>query len=243
MPPTPTISVILPAYNIERYLAKAIQSIIEQTFTDFELLIVNDGSVDNTQAVAQGFDDNRIHIINNPRNIGLMRTLNVGIKHAKAALIARQDADDWSHPNRFQKQIDFMNANPDVAACSTNRINVDENGNEQPMRPMPPRPTYASMKKRNEMVHTSAVIRKSVLDEVGGYNEHFRSAEDYELWLRIIQKHPIANLPEPLCYIMVHSQSSTGKAPGDLVRWHMLALAVTQGAILVITKIFAGLET
>ncbi len=232
---TPAVSVIMPAFNTEKYLRAAVQSILDQTFTDFELLIIDDGSTDDTAQIATALaaTDRRICVITNPKNLGVSVARNIGIKAANAPLIALQDADDLSTPERFKKQIAFMEANPDVAVVSPNRISFDANGTEKNHRPMPARPTWQSMKKRNEIVCTATMIRKSVLDEVGGFNEFFVMAEDYELWLRIVKKHSIANLSDPLCKIRVHSQSTTGggKGPADLARWRMLALAVADDLV------------
>lgn len=225
--PAPVISVVIPAYNAEKYLVQSVESILTQTFTDFELLIIDDGSTDKTLEIANGFTDPRIRVIKNPHNLGIPKTRNIGWQEAGGDFIANQDADDWSHPERLEKQLAFMHENPQVAMSSTNRNLVDEHGNSQSQRAMPASPTWVSMKMRNEIVCTSVMIRKSILDEFGGYNECFDMAEDYELWLRIIKKHPIANMPEHLINIRVHSQSTTAKDSYALVNWHTLAKAVT----------------
>lgn len=115
----PQISVILPAYNAEKYLHEAIDSILNQTYTNFELIILNDGSTDKTEEIILSYSDPRIRYIKNEQNIRLIRTLNKGIELARGKYIARMDADDISLPNRFQVEYDFMERNPDISVCSS----------------------------------------------------------------------------------------------------------------------------
>lgn len=223
---TPQISVILPAYDVEKYLGKAVQSILDQTFTDFELIIINDGSVDGTLSVAKSFTDPRIRVIDNGKNVGVSAARNVGIENSNGEFIAVQDGDDYSHPTRLQMQIDFMQANLNIALVGSGGDFINSDGDLIRQVQMPISPTYESLKNRNEIISASVMIRKSILDDVGFYNPHFKAAEDYELWLRISKKYPIANLPDIHYQILVHSQSATGSDPSGLVGWHMLALAV-----------------
>ena len=109
----PLVSILMPVYNSEKYLREAIKSILNQTFTNFELIIINDGSTDNSLKIIKSFKDNRIKIIKNKGNLGLIKTLNKGIDLAQGKYIARMDADDIAMPKRLEKQIAFFNENPD----------------------------------------------------------------------------------------------------------------------------------
>ena len=111
----PKLSVIMPAYNAEKYIGEAIESILNQTFTDFEFIIIDDGSSDHTADIIKGFHDERIRFIQNEKNSGVANTLNKGLELSQGEYIARMDADDISLPARFEKQVAFMEANPDVA--------------------------------------------------------------------------------------------------------------------------------
>jgi glycosyltransferase involved in cell wall biosynthesis len=117
----------MPAYNVERYIGKAIDSILAQTFTDFELLIINDGSTDNTEMIIRSFDDDRIRLINQP-NGGIAGALNMGLRNANATLIARFDADDICMPGRLIAQYDFMMKNPQYIIVGSDADYVDMNG-------------------------------------------------------------------------------------------------------------------
>lgn len=124
----PLISVILPAYNAERFLEEAIDSILAQTYKNFELIVLNDGSTDRTEEIILSYNDPRIRYIKNESNLKLIKTLNKGIDLARGKYIARMDADDISLPTRFEKEIDFMETHPDIGACSSKVIHLFSNG-------------------------------------------------------------------------------------------------------------------
>ncbi len=115
----PKISVVLPVYNSEKYIAEAVQSILDQTFTDFELLIINDASTDGTLQILESFKDDRLKIINNPTNLKVVKSLNKGLELAQGEFIARMDADDIAYPQRFEKQIAYFKKYPQVDVCGT----------------------------------------------------------------------------------------------------------------------------
>jgi len=196
----PTVSVVLPAYQAEKHLAEAVQSILDQTFTDFELLIINDGSTDRTAEIIQSFEDKRIVHIRHAENQKLIASLNEGIAQARGKYIARMDADDISHHTRLQKQVEFLDAHPAVGILGTaacffrssssrhNQIILTED---------------AELKSRflfaNPFNHPSVMIRKSVLAEHGlSYSSVFIHAEDYALWMELMERCDFANLPEIL---------------------------------------------
>lgn len=196
----PKVSVILPVYNEEKRLASAVKSILNQTFTDFEFLIINDGSKDKTDDVIHSFSDNRIRLINNEKNIGLVRTLNKGIFLAQGEYMARIDADDLALPTRLEKQVNYLEQNSEVAVLGTAAYHNDEIRKEKFIR-IPPMNDYAikcEMVKYVPLEHSSIMVRTSVMKEVGGYDEKFDDIEDLELWIRIGRKYKLANLSEPL---------------------------------------------
>ena len=204
----PKISVIMPVYNnAEKYTKEAIESILNQTFTDFEFIIVYDPSFDNSLInIINSYSDARIRIIENKKRIGLVKSLNKALRYAHGEYIARQDADDISLPNRLELQLDFLEKHPEVALLGTGIYVIDENGNEIEKRIMHPSPKK-SLLKGNRFIHGSVMFRKSVIDELGAYNELFKNSEDYELWLRISQKYDVNNLTMPLYKLRYHGSS------------------------------------
>lgn len=222
-PAPPKISVILAAYNAEATIAEAVASILNQTHTDFELIIVNDGSTDRTLSVIQSITDSRITLINNSQNLGLVKSLNIGITQAQGEYIARHDADDLSHPDRFTKQIQHLQTHPSIALLGTSRQTLLANGKTRTDKPKKLYPSFTDMLKTNCFVHGSVMIRKSVLAQLGGYDQRFLSSEDYELFLRITQQHTAANLEQPLYTIRRHADRLTQQATDNLILYRLLA--------------------
>jgi glycosyltransferase involved in cell wall biosynthesis len=197
---SPLISVVLPLYNGELYIEEAINSILNQTFKDFELLIINDGSKDRSAEIVKNMSDERIILISQ-KNTGMAGALNHGLSIAKGQLIARQDADDISHPDRFQKQVDFLKNNPDCALVGTWARIFSDKGSKSRFHQHPTGNLTLKLLLlfNNPFVHSSLMIKKSALDEVG-YFDTFKDQliQDYELWSRIAAKFEIANIPEVL---------------------------------------------
>jgi len=200
----PKVSVIMSVYNGEKYLEEAIKSILDQTFQDFEFLIVDDGSSDRTPLILDEYKrkDQRIRIIKNPENIGLTKSLNKAIKEAKGEYIARQDVDDISLPQRLEKQVYFMENNRKIALLgSAVGIIGEENDILRKKVQCPKNQLTKRLKKRNFFVHGSLMIRKNILERVGFYDEEMKMAQDYELSLRISKVAPIACINE-ICYLL-----------------------------------------
>jgi len=197
---TPKISVVMSVYNGEKYIEEAIQSILRQTYQDFEFIIVNDCSTDKTVEIINSFNDSRIRIINNLENIGLTKSLNKGIKYTKGEYIARMDADDISLPHRFETQIGFLEKNKDYALIGSSFYQVNEEGKTVFWTRVLTEDSEIrrGLKNQNWFGHGSVLIRKSAFIECKGYNEEFECAQDYDLWLRISEKFKIANTEEPL---------------------------------------------
>ena len=175
------ISVILPAYNAQDTIAEAIQSIVDQTYEDWELIIINDGSTDGTKSVIQTFKDNRIKFYDNLGNKGLVFTLNRALSIARGFYIARMDADDISLPTRFEMQINYIEKyNLDLIGCMTERI--DMNGNcVIPITNKSYSPTTITkcIKYDNCIAHPTWLGRKKIFEELGG-NRNFHACEDYD---------------------------------------------------------------
>ena len=197
----PTISVLLPVFNGSRYLAQSITSILAQRFTDFECIIVNDGSSDDSEAIIRSFDDERIILINQT-NVGLPVSLNRAIRAARGRYLARQDADDISLPERFLEQVAFLDAHPHCVLLGTQAQIIEGEHLSARLLAHPTLNGELQLKLLfyNCFVHSSVMLRASALEKTGLYSEnsaHF-PPEDYELWLRLKNVGTLANLPKPL---------------------------------------------
>ena len=217
-------------YNGERFLKKAIMSILAQTYKDFEFIIINDGSTDNSQQISDEFKgkDQRIRLITRG-NKGLIRSLNEGISLANGEYIARMDADDVSKVNRFEEQLEYMLEN-NLAISGTWAEGIDTAGNRLNDMDYPPdvkKIRYFTLL-HNPFIHSSVMFKKDIFDKVGGYNKYFKHIEDYELWTRIVFKYPAGNIRQRLLEYRFHEGQITQKnhismmVMGVLVR--MLAL-------------------
>lgn len=195
------VSIILPVYNAEKTINDSIKSIVEQTFKDWELIVINDGSTDNTENVILSFKDYRINYIKNDCNKGLIYTLNRGLNISKGEYIARMDADDISLSSRIEKQVIFMDSHPDIIVCGTQ---IEYFGTKQTSYFKLKFPTRD--KELKEMLafatcfaHPTVVIRKNVLtSNKVQYNPVFKNAEDYNMWIDLMPFGKFANLSETL---------------------------------------------
>ena len=201
----PAISVLLPVYNAERFIREAVDSVLFQSLGDFELLALDDGSTDGSLIILREYEtrDNRVRIITR-ENRGLVASLNELIAAARGRYLARMDSDDISMPQRFERQVMFLESSPDRVAVGGWVIHIDENG--LPIGPIKS-PTLhfdidqAHLKGHASIWHPAAMIRKDAIVSVGGYREEFRHAEDLDLWLRLAEVGKLSNLSEfVLCY-------------------------------------------
>lgn len=205
---TPPVSVLLACYNGERWLAEAIESILGQTFENFEFLIVDDGSSDNSPELIRQFAerDSRVVVITK-RNTGLADSLNVGIGRARGEWIARIDADDICEPLRLERQLEAARESPDLVFIGTGLTTIDENGRTIK--------SYSYPKRHAELVrnlrtarkfppHSSAFYRTGAVRAVGGYRVRIKRSEDRDLWLRLSEVGLLAALTEPLVRIRKH---------------------------------------
>jgi glycosyltransferase involved in cell wall biosynthesis len=211
MTATPSITVLMPTYNAAKYIAEAITSVLQQTYTDFELLIVNDGSTDETVAIINSFKDDRIVLINQP-NKGVADALNTGLAYARAPYIARFDADDVCYPYRLEKQIRFLQDNPEYILVGSEAKYILENGeflfdfhciaysHEQIIDKL-----YFYC----PFVHPAVMYKKQAVIDAGGYPTHAHNFEDYLLWANLAGSGRLCNLTEPLIKYRLNSSSVT----------------------------------
>ena len=195
------VSVIMAVHNNAQHLAAAIESILAQTYADWEFIIVDDASTDGSTAILEAFNDPRIKRLSNPENVGLTISLNRGIRAAHGEYIARMDADDLSLPARFEKQVAFLDDHPNFGILGTSYQRIDRNGDPVGIYNSKERSSHFvrwSLHFRNVICHSSVMMRRSVLDAVGLYDETCRYSQDYELWLRASQATEIKNLAECL---------------------------------------------
>lgn len=200
----PKVSVLMPTYNVEKYIAEAIESILNQTFTDFELIILDDGSTDGSADIAKSFTDNRIVYHHNDVNLGLANNLNVGLGMARGKYIARMDGDDISLPKRFQTQIDFLEAHPDIDLCS---CGLQMFGTEDTVwvREVDPEAVKITMMFYSPILHATSVWRRESFEEHNlYYDQNAFPAEDYELWSRAVFHCKLVNIPQVLYRYRIH---------------------------------------
>lgn len=207
----PLVTVLMPAYNAGNYIAEAIDSILDQTYADFEFLIINDGSTDNTLQVIQQYNDPRIRVINQ-RNKGLIDTLNEGIEIAQGSIIARMDADDICFPARLQKQLDFLQANPDHIMVGAEADVMDKDGAFL-MKLEPIGHTNEEIAQRINIkcpfIHPAVTFYKEQVIKAGGYPKNALTFEDHLLWKELMAFGKVANLRSTLLKVRFNPESVT----------------------------------
>ena len=243
----PAISVILSVYNVEAYVREAVESILAQTFTDFELIIINDGSTDGGGVILRelAVRDARIVLVERS-NDGLVSALNEGIKIACADLIAIMDADDVAMPERFALQYARMVQEPELAVLGSFMRNMDKAGNIIRLReyPLTPKETARYVEKGYPVAHPAVMMRRDAVLKAGGYRKAFPHAEDYDLWLRMIDLgYAIANLPQPLLNHRRHDANVTDVHWKALRRNRILARLAHRVRKAGLPDPFEGVET
>ncbi len=196
----PKITVLLSVFNDEKYISEAIDSILSQTFKDFELLIIDDCSTDGTIDVIQNYKDPRIRLIVNKKNIDITKSLNKGLKLARGTYIARHDSDDLSTPERLEKQFNFLEDNKDYAAVGSRTEFIDGNCNHIGYwkQEISAEEIFYALSYRCCLTSSSMIFNKEIISKIGGYDESSSHAEDYELFYRISRKYKIYVIPEYL---------------------------------------------
>lgn len=207
----PLVSVLMPVYNAQPYLTSAIQSILDQTYPNFEFVIIEDGSTDNSLEelqLLQLMDEQKIQLIENGTNKGIIYSLNKGLQVARGKYIARMDADDIAFKNRLLQQVQFLEQHPDYGIVGTGMLEFKE---DQILRYWY---SFAQDDKlrikaifNSPFAHPTVMIRNKVFDAIIGYDENYPIVEDYRLWLDIMKNWKIANLEQPLLYYRIHDRN------------------------------------
>jgi glycosyltransferase involved in cell wall biosynthesis len=246
------VSIIMSTYNAGDYLREAIESILRQTYKNFEFIVINDGSTDHTESILSSYNDSRLKVINQERE-GLTKSLNKGIKMSKGEYIARQDADDISLPRRIEVQVKFLNANPEIALVGTFIRCMDSKGRnlktfiigEDPalfgkslldlskelggivalIGRTPDEVKDLLRKGRNCIMHGTVMFRREILQTIGMYEERFHVAQDYEFWLRASNHFKLTNIGEVLYKIRFHKERLSESAKREQKKYMALALA------------------
>ncbi len=209
----PKVTVFIPAYNREKYIGDAIESILAQTFTNFEILLIDDGSKDRTIEIMRSYQDPRVRIIRNEHNLGIPKTRNKGIEQARGEFIAMLDSDDRAFPTRLEKQVSFLDAHHDYAQVGSWCRMMDEQG--RPLKrikrqPILPEDVDIQLLFRCSLSNRSIMARTKILREYGYRNDYPR-CQDYDLHVRLAQQYKLGNLPECLVYGRIHADQITSQ--------------------------------
>jgi len=210
----PRVSVFMPVYNGEPFLRQAIASVLGQTLDDLELVIVENGSSDGSRETARAaaLGDRRVRVLEHPRPLGIVGAGNAGVRATRAALVARQDQDDVSHPRRLERQVAALERAPAAVAVGTLCVGVDATG-----RPVRPRDRWRLVGRRAlpPFPHGSTCMRRAAFERVGGYREGTYRWEDIDLFLRLEREGPVLVLPEALYRYRYHAGSLTASADDE----------------------------
>lgn len=203
------LAVIMPVYNAGEFLKECVDSVLNQTFSNFQFFVCNDGSTDNSLAILNEYAafDSRIKVLCNPQNLGIVGTRN----HLLAELppdiefVAMIDADDVCYPDRFEKQIAFLQAHPEIGGVGSSLDIIDENSRSTGFRAYPSEPDKIRkiLPQTNVLAQPAMMVRKILLDRTGKYSAQCPVAQDYEYWLRAIENFDFANLPEPVLHYRI----------------------------------------
>ena len=215
---SPRVSVVISTFNGEKYLPEALDSILNQTFDDFELIIVNDGSTDSTAKILSELKDERLVIIENSVNSGIAASQNKAIAVASGRYVALQDHDDISLPDRLQAQVDFLDHHSEIALVGSGCSRIDEAGKTIELMDGP----VGDMQLKwgflfgCPIFHTAVMVRRAVLDDGPAYSEDYAFACDYELLSRVVATHQVAQMPRPLVSWRTHSGATSVKRAAEL---------------------------
>jgi glycosyltransferase involved in cell wall biosynthesis len=225
----PAVSVVFRAYNCDKYIGQAIESILAQTFQDFEIVVVDDGSTDGTAAILQAYGqrDPRIKVIRNQPNQGPVRTMNIGLRYARGEFIAVHDSDDMSLPQRLETQVNFLRANPQIALVGGGAYFIDEEGEILRIGTLPrkgPEEVRQLLSEGRTFIHTSVMYRRRCIEAIGWYDEFFAYSHDYDMLIRMADAFDLVYDPEPLVKWRKLNSGITGRkkqaqaAFGELAR-------------------------
>ena len=224
----PRVSVVMPAYNAEKYIAKAIRSVFDQTSDDWELIIVNDGSTDRTADVAGGFAGPKIQLVNQA-NGGAGHARNTGFAHARGRYVALLDADDWYEPQHLERSAGFLDDQPRCSLVGTNYLFIDYKGETtlgckpgeilgRPGDGLIPDYFRATMRNRCYPITCCALFRRELIPELGGFDPSLPSDEDHDFWTRWAMRTQFGYIDQPLCYYRIDTPNSNRKNLGESIR-------------------------
>ncbi len=224
IPQNPRVTVLMSVYNGERYISEAVDSILGQTLTDFEFLIIDDASTDRTPEILRSYDDPRIRVVTNEENLGLTKSLNKGLTLARGEYIARMDADDVSYPYRLQVQHEFMTQHPRAGIIGSWAEYIDRKGEivHRYEAPGSPEENYFYLHFRNCIVHSSVMFRKDVIIPNSGYDESIDKAQDFELWNRLSKITDIYQIPEFLVQWRTENSVDPKKIEAQNKTWEQI---------------------
>lgn len=218
-PGNPKVTVLMPVYNGEKYVAEAIESILKQTFTDFEFLIINDGSTDSSEEIIKSYNDARIRLVNNEINLKLIATLNKGLELAQGEYIARMDCDDISLPERLAKQVEFMDKHPEVGVCGAWVETIGLKSGDIWRYPSESQEIAARLFFRNAFAHPTVMLRSSLFRQHSlYYNPEYLHVEDFALWQQCRPLFSLANIPHVLLKYRIVPTSITRVYWADMQR-------------------------
>ena len=208
---TPKVSVIIPVYNREKYVGEAISSILAQSFTYFELLLIDDGSTDGSQEIMKSYTDPRVRLVCNEYNLGIPKTRNKGLQLARGDYIAILDSDDTAFPDRLAKQVAFLDRHQDYALLGSWAAQMDEEGRslEKGKRRFVSSGEVKSHLLFRCWLHHSSVMARTAILQAYGYREQYVLCSDFDLFVRLARKHKLGHLPEPLVRHRSHEGSIT----------------------------------
>ena len=210
--PQPLVSVIMPVFNGEAYLRPAVESVLGQTIDDFEFLIVDDGCTDRSVAIIESFDDIRIRLLHNETNQGLVASLNRAFGEAKGRYLARMDADDFSLPERLEKQVAFLRDNSQIGACGTLVRTIGDGRVATSEYPLTSAEIRCRLLFDSALAHPTVMFRRELLEDLNMvYDPDFSHAEDFELWSRLSRVTELANIGEVLLLYRQHHNQVTNR--------------------------------
>lgn len=227
----PRVSVVMPSFQHEQFVGDSIGSVLSQSFSDLELIVVDDGSVDNSRAVISGISDSRLKPVFLEQNLGASEATNIGIRRAAGEFVAICNSDDVWEPNKLLAQIQFLDEHSNVSAVFSDVKWIDQTGVQISAESLPSFSDIFSQRNRsrfawqrmlvengNCLCHPSVLVRKSVYDEVGLYNNYLRQLPDYEMWLRVLQKFDIHVMKDRLIQFRIHTGNTSTQNPVSQAR-------------------------
>jgi glycosyltransferase involved in cell wall biosynthesis len=227
----PIVTIVMPSYNHEPFVESAIRSILAQTFPDFEIVVVDDGSADNTKTIIDKIKDPRLRSVFLEKNVGACEAINIGIRLSKGKFIAICNSDDIWEPEKLQMQVDFLGKNSEICATFSNVWWINDSGDDLKAENLPSFCNIFAQRNRsrfswqrdliergNCLCHPSILIRKAAYDNLGYYNNHLRQLPDFDMWLRLVRKYEIHVMPDKLMRFRLHASNTSTQTPAAKIR-------------------------